>query len=142
MMRGLNLIFMDIYDAKVLGKIRPEDDAPRKAMCLALDYLRRLNLARATPHNALSSTAYCLAEPGVAYLVFAPEGGRVKPDLLPGNGMFAVAWRNPATGEAIKAKSIAGGADQTHQVPFEGPAVLFPENKTPIAPRGSLKRIS
>ena len=29
---------MDTYDAKVLGKIRPEDEAPRRAMGRAIEY--------------------------------------------------------------------------------------------------------
>ena len=59
--RGVNPIFMDTYDGRVLGKVRPEDDAPRRAMGLAIEYSRRLDLARAIPRNELSSTGYCLA---------------------------------------------------------------------------------
>ena len=65
-------------------------------------YARRLDLARATPRNELSSTGYCLAEPGVTYLVFAPEGGEFEVDLTAGDGLFSVEWRDAATGEVGK----------------------------------------
>jgi hypothetical protein len=123
--RGLNPIFMDTYDGKVLGKVRPEDEGPRQAMGQALEYSRRMNLARATPQNALASTGYCLAEPGVSYLVFAPEGGEVEVDLTAGQGAFSVEWRNPANGEVKRAISIPGGAKRTLRAPFDGAAVLF-----------------
>jgi hypothetical protein len=125
--RGLNPIFMDTYDGKVLGKVRPEDEGPRRAMGQAIEYSRRKNLARATPQNALASTGYCLAEPGVSYLVFAPEGGEVEVDLTAGQGTFSVEWRNPATGEAKGATSVPGGVNRRLRAPFDGAAVLFLE---------------
>jgi hypothetical protein len=133
--RGLNPIFMDTYDAKVLGQVRPEDEAPRRAMGQALEYSRRMNLARATPRNDLSSTQYCLAEPGVAYLVFAPEGGDIEVDLTPGKGPFSVEWRNPMTGERITASVVPGGAKRTFRTPFDGAAVLFLETEVGRRPR-------
>ena len=128
--RGLNPIFMDTYDGKVLGKVRPEDEAPRKAMGRAIEYARRMNLARATPQNELSSTGYCLAEPGVTYLVFAAEGGDMEVDLTAGDGPFAVEWRDGATDEVARVRSVAGGVKQTLRAPFDGAAVLFLK-KTP-----------
>lgn len=125
--RGLNPIFMDTYDGKVLGKVRPEDEGPRRAMGQAIAYSRRMNLARATPQNALASTGYCLAEPGVSYLVFAPEGGEIEVDVTTGQGTFAVEWRDVSTGEVTKAGTIVGGARRSLRAPFDGAAVLFLE---------------
>ena len=51
--RGLNPIFMDTYDGKVLGKVRPQDDGPRRAMGQVLALSRRINLARSTPSKEL-----------------------------------------------------------------------------------------
>jgi hypothetical protein len=56
-MPGLNPIFMDTYDTKVLGKVRPQDDGPRRAMGQALTLSRRINLVGSMPRNELSSTA-------------------------------------------------------------------------------------
>ncbi|MBN1911892.1 MAG: hypothetical protein JW818_19275 [Pirellulales bacterium] len=123
--RGLNPIFMDTYDGRVLGKVRGEDDAPRWAMGQAIAYSQRLDLARATPKNKLSSTGYCLAEPGVAYLVFAPEGGDIEVDLSAAKGPFCVEWQDPTFAQRTKSPSIAGGAKRTFRAPFAGPAVLF-----------------
>lgn len=123
--RGLNPIFMDTYDGKVLGKVRPQDEAPRKAMGRAIEYARRMNLARATPRNELSSTGYCLAEPGVSYLVFAAEGGHIEVDLTAGDGPFTAEWRNAATDELVRVPPIPGGGKQTLRTPFDGAAVLF-----------------
>jgi hypothetical protein len=128
--RGLNPIFMDTYDGKVLGKVRPEDEAPRQAMGQAIEYSRRMNLARTTPKRELASTGYCLAEPGVAYLVFAPQGGEIKVDLRAGGGAFAVEWRDVVSGQVANVPSASGGAMQTFRAPFAGAAVLFLKNES------------
>jgi len=128
--RGLNPIFMDTYDGKVLGKVRPEDEAPRKAMGRAIEYAQRMNLARATPHNELSSTGFCLAEPGVTYLVFAAEGGDIEVDLTAGGGPFTGEWRSAATDEVVSVPSVSGGGKQTLRAPFNEATVLF-LRKTP-----------
>lgn len=123
--RGLNPIFMDTYDGRVLGKVRPEDDAPRRAMGLAIEVSRCFDLARAIPRGALSSTGYCLAEPGVAYLVFAPEGGEFEVDLTASVELFSVEWRDSATGELVKGTAVSGGAKRTFEAPFGGATVLY-----------------
>ena len=125
--RGLNPIFMDTYDGKVLGKVRPQDDGPRRAMGQALALSRRIGLARCTPHGELASTGYCLAEPGVSYIIFAPEGGDVEVDLSTAKGKpgLAAEWLEVASGKTTKTSSPSGGAKQTFQAPFQGPAVLF-----------------
>jgi len=123
--RGLNPIFMDTYDGTVLGKVRPEDEGPRRAMGQAIELTQRMNLARAAPRNEVASSGYCLAEPGVSYLVFVPEGGDVEVDLTAGRGPFAAEWRNVATGETVAATAVPGGERQRVPAPFSEPAVLF-----------------
>lgn len=123
--RGLNPIFMDTYDGKVLGKVRPQDDGPRRAMGQALALSRRINLARSTPRAELSSTGYCLAEPGVSYVVFAPEGGDLEVDLTATSSSFQVEWHNVASGMITKGDAVTGGAKQLLDPPFTGAAVLF-----------------
>lgn len=123
--RGLNPIFMDTYDGKVLGKVRPQDEAPRRAMGLAIDYSRRMDLARATPRGELSSTGFCLADPGETYLVFAPVGGPIEVDLQAEKGPFSAEWCNAATGKVANAAAVSGGGKQTLNAPFDGAAALF-----------------
>ncbi len=123
--RGLNPIFMDPYDGRVLGKELPEFEAIRRALGHALEYSRRMNLAQATPQGVLASTGYCLAEPGAAYLVLAPEGGAFEVDLSACEGAFRAEWHNPTSGEISHAESVSGGGKRTFTPPFEGAAVLF-----------------
>jgi hypothetical protein len=123
--RGLNPIFMDTYDGKVLGKVRPQDDGPRRAMGQALALSRRIDLARSTPYTGLSSTRYCLAEPSVSYVVFAPDGGDIEVDLTNVNERFQVAWQEPGTPKTAQGEPVTGGANRQFRVPFDGAAVLY-----------------
>jgi len=50
-------------------------DVIREAMGSTLTYANRMNLAVMTPQSNLSSTHYCLANPGSEYLVYQPSGG-------------------------------------------------------------------
>jgi len=123
--RGLNPIFMDTYDGKVLGRVRPQDDGPRHAMGRALALSRRINLARSVPRNELASTGWCLAEPGATYVVFAPEAGEIEVDLSAHPARFAVEWHRADGGDVTRAAPIAGGSRSRLTAPFAGPAVLF-----------------
>ena len=116
---------MDTYDGRVLGKLRPQDDGPRRAMGQTLALSGRINLARSTPRAELSSTGYCLAEPGVSYVVFAPEGGGLEVDLTAASSSFQVEWHNVASGMVAKAGAVTGGAKRLLHAPFTGAAVLF-----------------
>jgi hypothetical protein len=126
--RGLNPIFMDTYDGKVLGKVRPQDDGPRRAMGQVLALSRRITLARSTPSKELSSTGYCLAEPGVSYVVFAPEGGSFDVDLTATGGLLSVEWLHPINGKSSTAETVAGGARRRFTAPAGEPVVLLLRN--------------
>jgi len=82
-------------------------------------------LARSTPRAELSSTGYCLAEPGVSYVVFAPEGGGLEVDLTAASSSFQGEWHNVASGMIAKADAVTGGAKRLLHPPFPGAAVLF-----------------
>jgi hypothetical protein len=126
--RGLNPIFMDTYDGRVLGKVRPQDDAPRRAMGQALTLSRRINLAGSMPRNELSSTGYGLAEPGVSYVVFAPEGGEFEVDLTLAKAAFIAEWHEVATGKITSTGTVTGGAKRAFRAAFTGPSLLFLKN--------------
>jgi hypothetical protein len=121
--RGLNPIFMDTYEGKVLGKVRPVDDGPRRAMGQVLTLSSQINLARTVPHPELCSTGYCLAEPGIAYVVFAPDGGQIEIDLQAVSGLFTAEWLDVTTGQVIPSKPVTGGSTHLVRAEFGGAAV-------------------
>jgi len=116
---------MDTHDGNVLGKVRPQDDGPRRAMGQALALSRRINLARSTPNGELASTGYCLAEPGASYVVFAPEGGEVELNLSAADRSLRVEWLHPVTGEVWKKEDVAGGAWRRFSAPAGEASVLL-----------------
>lgn len=104
--RGYNLLYMDRVDDFPSAfwehewwkeptnlELRSSLGALRKAAA-------RLDLSTAVPMSHLSSTAYCLAEPGEAYLVYQPakEGF----SLLLETGSYTAEWLNPITGSVIR----------------------------------------
>ncbi|MGD9495300.1 MAG: putative collagen-binding domain-containing protein [Armatimonadota bacterium] len=145
--RGLNPIFMDPCsppieagapaDARVtmvdyLGpspRLDPKWDPIRRSMGDTLRFARRMNLARAVPHDELASTRYCLADPGKEYLVYLPEGGEVTLDLTGLGGEFAAEWFNPSTGEHAGTVVVRAGGTRSLTAPFEGDAVLYLQRK-------------
>lgn len=118
-LRGHNPIFMDPYDQKVLGK-GPTNrwDEVRRAMGQARRLAMRVNLAAMIPHDELVSTKYCLANPGVAYIVYLPKGGTVTVDLAAASGTLSVEWLNPVEGGVIPGEPVKGGGKREFKVPF------------------------
>ena len=111
--RGHNPIFMDPYDGSVLGV--PSD--PRwEPIRLALGHSRRLaerlNLAGMQPRPDFASTGYCLANPGLEYLVYQPKPGETfSVEMKPGR--YRYEWINPATAMAAGSGSTASAARST-----------------------------
>ncbi len=137
--RGLNPIFMDPYSETQYGEndsawtdhltgktvLDPRWEPIRKSMGYTLKYASRMDLASAKPHNDLASTKYCLANPGVEYLVYLPDGGEVTVDLSAASGTVVVEWFNLSTDETTSAEVAAGGVKQDFVAPFSGDAVLY-----------------
>ena len=123
--RGLNPIFMDPYDGVVLAKrFDPQWEPVRRAMGYTLRLAKRANLAAMTPRGDLTSTKYCLADPGREYLVYAPDGGKATVNLAAATSEMTVEWFDPTTGKPIEADKTSGGARRQFTAPFEGHAVL------------------
>ena len=117
---------MDPYDGAVLGnRFDPHWEPIRRNLGHALRLASRLNLAAMTPQDNLASTKYCLADPGKAYVVYIPSGGKVKVALGEAKSRFAVEWIHPSSGKAIAAGAVTGGADHEFTAPFDGDAVLY-----------------
>jgi len=125
--RGLNPIFMDRYDGTIIGKkFDPRWESIRKSMGYARRMANRMNFTTMIPHGDLVSTKYCLAEPGVKYLIYLPKGQQVEIDLSNAKGRYTSFWFNPNNRERQRGKEINGGAKQTLTSPFgEVDAVLL-----------------
>ncbi|HMG69747.1 MAG TPA: Ig-like domain-containing protein, partial [Gemmatimonadaceae bacterium] len=85
--RGHNPILMDGYDNSPgvsdpsYNPNDPKWEAIRKNLGYARSYALRMDLAHALPHGELASSGYCLAKPGVEYLVYSPGGTSVTVNL-------------------------------------------------------------
>jgi len=94
------------------------------AMTHTRSYSARLDLAQAVPQGDLSSTGYCLAQPGMAYLAFQPTDGPFTVDLEAGS--YAVEWFDVTAGTAQSATSVTvTGGSEGFTPPFSGPGVLL-----------------
>jgi hypothetical protein len=142
--RGHNPIFMDPWQGLYLeateevapwsftgGISKDQRDYPdweptRKAMGDTRRYALRMDLAAMTPRPDLVSSRYCLANPGVEYLIYLPEGGNVTLDLCGAAGSFATEWFLPQLGRTLPGgHSLVGGDYVVTTAPFTGDAVLY-----------------
>lgn len=127
-LRGLNPVFMDPYDGRILSKGSDPKwtEAIRKSMGYALKWSRRINLATMTPRGNLAASQYCLASPGGEYLVYLPNGKETTLDLSGAAQSFDVEWFNPETGETHKGKAVKGGGSLQFASPLQSKdAVLY-----------------
>lgn len=119
--RGLNVLFME--------ELTPSPtwhDSARVGMGQVRLFCERVNLAELTPHEALASTAYCLAKPGLEYVVFQPGGrGEFSVNLSDGAGAFAAEWLDVNRDTTSKGETVEGGEHRVFRTPFPGPAVLY-----------------
>ncbi len=83
----------------------------------------RLDLARAVPAGGLSSTGYCLADPGRAYLVYQPEREGLVLNLEEVHGELEIEWLDPVGGTTQTGEKTCGGTAVRFEPPF-APAVL------------------
>ncbi len=127
-LRGLNPIFMDCYDGKVLSRnFDPARAEPlRKSLGYTLLFSQRMDLIRMIPEPDLASSTYCLANKGREYLVYLPDGQEVAVGLRDATGSFQAEWFNPNSGEFSETGSVMGGSEVTLTSPFgEADAVLY-----------------
>lgn len=133
--RGINPIYMDVYDGAAIGLGANGFDPDsltfvetRKQMGYTLLYANRMNLAAMTPQPLLCSTGYCLARnvpSGAEFLVYLPGGGAVTVDLSAVTGMLNVEWFDTSIGQAQSMSPIMGGSAHVFTPPFGGDAVLY-----------------
>jgi hypothetical protein len=145
-MRGVNPIFMDPWypmagkedEVKTIGwiylkgGITKDDrnyhdfDLVRKNMGYTNNFAMRLNLIQTIPHPELSTTRYCLANPGNEYLIYFPAGGEAKIDLRGAEGDYSVEWFIPLTNRTVFGpKPVSGGDFLEIEPPTILDAVLY-----------------
>lgn len=106
--------------------VKPDSywDAIRHAMGSTLTYANRMNLVAMTPRPDLSSTQYCLADPGLEYLVYQPVTGSFFLDLRAGT--YEYEWLNPGTDRiALFGTIVVSDGNRQMTPPFSGDAVLY-----------------
>ena len=140
-LRGNNILFMDPYLSKIDKRndpggsttdpyfgVNPDPywETMRQALGRTRFFATKMDLASDTPQNALSSTSYCLANPGKEYLVYNPDptNRSLTVDIL--IGVYAFEWYNPTTGKVEKQGEIgSSGGNYSFTIPFNGDAVLY-----------------
>jgi hypothetical protein len=136
-LRGLNPLFMDPW-GPVPGHTRagyasdrlnqrhfPDWGLLRANLGYTRRYAERLDLNRTLPQNELASSHYCLADPGMVYLVYVPDDAQVVVDLTAAQGPLAVEWFSPRTGETVQDDPASGGRRHNFVSPLGMDAVLF-----------------
>jgi hypothetical protein len=126
-LRGLNPIFMDPYDGKVLRRtFDPEWVEPlRRSMGYTLMLSKRMDLIHMVPAPDLASSGYCLANVGKEYLVYLPENREVTIDLTGFPERFEAEWFDTGNGEIKSAKPVKGGEKFTLSSPFDTPEAVL-----------------
>ncbi|MDH5440386.1 MAG: DUF6298 domain-containing protein [Candidatus Bathyarchaeota archaeon] len=146
--RGMNPLFMDPYrevekkategeegvtwtdHLSEVDKLDSRWDTIRRNLGYTLAMALQMNLAAMVPRSDLASTKYCLANPGVEYLIYLPEGGDIVVDLGEASGKLAVQWLNLSTGEKRSGKPTIGGDSRDLTSPFKEDAVLYISSRT------------
>jgi hypothetical protein len=139
--RGMNVLFMDVYDFS--GSI---DDATWGDLRRNLGYIRAyaegMNLVNMVPTGSLASSGYALSSTS-EYLVYLPSGGSVSVNLAQTPGTLSIEWFRPATGSFTAGNTVTGGATRQFTAPFSGDAVLHlvsiptpPDTTPPSIPAG------
>ena len=125
-LRGLNPIFMDPYKGEILtGGPKDRWEPVRIALGHTRRFAERMNLAAMVPHPELASTSYCLAQPGVEYLVYQPKPGEAFSVELRARA-YRFEWFDSTKDTAIADGLIeASGGNQQFKVPFERDAILY-----------------
>ena len=126
--RGLNPILMD-HIGELTGithspEIEANRENARRTMGHTLIYANKMNLASMTPSTSISSTGYCLANPGQEYLAYQPGSGAFTVNLQAGT--YSYEWFNPSTGSLNSTGTVTtSGGSRSFTPPFSGDAVLY-----------------
>jgi hypothetical protein len=123
--RGLNPLYMDPYEnPPVWEKLLPNIEEVRRNLGYARTYAERVNLTAMAPDLNVSSTGYCLANPGSEYVVYQPDASDFTVDLMAGG--YSYEWFNPVAGTKSGSGSFTfAGGRKSFTAPFSGDSVLY-----------------
>jgi hypothetical protein len=126
-LRGCNPLFMDPYDGIVLGnKFDSKWEPIRRSLGYTSTYALKMNLTAMRPRNNLTSTKYCLANPGAEYLVYNPAEDNPAITVKLKAGTYKYEWFNPDTGKVVSEGTVkTADGDNKLEAPFKGDAVLY-----------------
>jgi len=128
-LRGYNPIYMDRLDFSDRSRRQWDPEDARNAMGHTLTYAQKVNLKAMSPHDDLTSTTYCLADPGSEYLIYKPMRRNPLKHFFTVNlkvGTYRYEWFNPGSGMIVStgAFTVSDG-DRFFTPPFIGDAVLY-----------------
>jgi Bacterial Ig domain/Immunoglobulin domain/Immunoglobulin I-set domain len=128
---GNNLAFMDPYLVVWPGRNAPSGttldpywNEIRNTLTDIRNYGSKIDLANMTPQGTLTTTGYCLAEPGVQYLVFNPFSGETI-TVQTVAGTYTYEWFNPSAHALVSTGNITVGTSGTFTASFTGDSVLW-----------------
>ncbi len=113
-----NLFARDMLGADCVGD---------EQLAIAREHMTGYEYWKMEPHNELvaaGAEAYCLAEPGRQYMVYAPDGGRIVLDLSAADGELPARWFNPRDGNYGEQFSLSGGGSVNVTAPGRDDWVL------------------
>lgn len=119
-LRGLNPIFMDPYNRKILDMGTGDEwqDSINLAMGYTKQYADKMDLIHMIPDVSVASSGYCLVNKGEEYLVYLPEGNAVELSMSDTYGTFSVEWFNPEDGTTVSSDPVLAGKTVTLPSPF------------------------
>jgi hypothetical protein len=135
LMQGNQCLFMDPYldpshnpgrNNPLRGRPDTYWDVIRKAMGQSRVYALHINLAQMIPHGDLASTGFCLANPGIEYVVFQPQDKReFTLSLADATGMLSAEWYSISKSTVISTTTVYGGGLKQFIAPFDGQSLLY-----------------
>lgn len=100
----------------------PAWDPIRLAIQDVLVYAKKIDLKNLTPQGRLSTSGFCLANPGSQYLVFSTSNSFTLTAAL---GTYTFEWFNPFTHTIVQTGTLTVVNGQTFTAPFSGQSVLW-----------------
>jgi len=109
--RGYHFIFYD-HPFEAPDEESTEFETMRRNIGATNEYAERFaDLARMNPHGELSSTGYCLADPGAEYLVYQPTSGELTVELEAGTYDYEWFDCDAAAVSETGSVEVSGGAE-------------------------------
>ncbi len=109
-------------DSHVGTNTDPYWDEIRNALTDIRNYGTKIDLANMTPRGSLSTSGFCLANPGSEYLVFSSSNSFT---LTTVEGNYTFEWFNPSTHTIVKTGTVTVGSSQTFTASFTGDSALW-----------------